>query len=39
MEALERSGSHAQARDRADRYLRTFVNGPHAALARSILEK
>jgi ferric-dicitrate binding protein FerR (iron transport regulator) len=39
MEALERSGSHAQARDRADRYLQIFVNGPHAALARSILEK
>ncbi len=36
MEALERSGDHARARDAAKRYIEDFPNGPHAELARSI---
>lgn len=36
VEALDRSGDPARAREAARRYLRDFPNGPHAEFARSI---
>ena len=36
MEALERSGDHAAAKDAAKHYLDDFPAGPHSELARSI---
>lgn len=37
LEALRRSGNRTRARDVAERYLRDYPQGPHAALARSVL--
>ena len=39
LEAVERGGDQARARLLAGRYLLTFPNGPHANLARSILQR
>ncbi len=37
-EALHRAGSAAQARELARRYLRSYPSGPHAPLARQLVE-
>jgi transmembrane sensor len=39
VEALERSGDHARAREAAQRYLADFADGPHAPMARSIADR
>lgn len=39
LEAVERTGDHAAARDLATRYLQTYPQGPHAELARSLLAR
>jgi TolA-binding protein len=39
MEALQRSGSHSDAKVAATRYLATYPTGPHAAIAARILEE
>jgi len=38
VEAYHRSGDEDRARDAAERYLARYPNGPHADLARSVLE-
>ena len=38
VEAYYRSGDEDDARDAAERYLRQYPNGPHAGLARSVLQ-
>lgn len=38
VEAYDQSGDDDRARDAAEEYLRRYPNGPHAGLARSVLE-
>ena len=38
IESYHRSGDEEEAREAAERYLRLYPNGPHAALARSVLQ-
>ena len=39
LEAVERTGDHATAQDLAQRYLQDYPQGPHAALAKSLLSR